>query len=99
MSRYRKLPVEIEAMQLVGATPECFAVYQWVEPMCDSTHPYAPGACGVSIDPADGQMMIRTLEGDMKVSVGDYVIRGVRGEFYPCKPDIFAATYEPVVEQ
>jgi hypothetical protein len=36
-----------------------------------------------------------TLEGDMRVSVGDWVIRGVQGEFYPCKPDIFEATYEP----
>ena len=50
---------------------------------------------GVWIDPADGALMIRTLEGDMKVSLGDYIIRGVQGEVYPCKPDIFAATYEP----
>ena len=50
---------------------------------------------GIWIDPADGALMIRTLEGDMKVSLGDYIIRGVQGEVYPCKPDIFAATYEP----
>ena len=49
---------------------------------------------GLWIDPADGALMIRTLEGDMKVSLGDYIIRGVQGEVYPCKPDIFAATYE-----
>ena len=41
-------------------------------------------------------MMIATLEGPHWVNVGDYVIRGVRGEFYPCKPDIFEATYEAV---
>lgn len=41
-------------------------------------------------------LAITTLEGDMRVSVGDYVIRGVAGEFYPCKPDIFEATYEAV---
>ena len=52
--------------------------------------------CGIYIDPADGNMMIRTLEGDMKVTPGDYIIRGVAGEFYPCKPDIFAETYEEV---
>jgi hypothetical protein len=40
--------------------------------------------------------VIRTLEGDMSVTSGDWVIRGVQGEFYPCKPDIFDATYEPV---
>ena len=39
-------------------------------------------------------LTIRTLEGDMKVSEGDYIIKGVKGEFYPCKPDIFQATYD-----
>jgi len=41
-----------------------------------------------------GDVYVRTLEGSMKVSVGDYIIKGVKGEFYPCKPDVFAATYE-----
>lgn len=50
---------------------------------------------GMWIDPATGALMIRTLEGDMRVSFGDYVIQGIQGEFYPCKPDIFAATYGP----
>ena len=56
---------------------------------------------GVYIDPATGDLMIRTLEGDMRATYGDHVIQGVQGEFYPCKPDIFAATYNPVsgVEQ
>jgi hypothetical protein len=49
---------------------------------------------GHYIDPETGNLVIRTLEGDMQVSSGDYVIRGVNGEFYPCKPDIFAKTYE-----
>jgi hypothetical protein len=40
-------------------------------------------------------MLVRTLEGTMAASVGDWIIRGVKGEFYPCKPDIFDATYEP----
>jgi hypothetical protein len=53
---------------------------------------------GWYLDPATGDLMIRTLEGDMRVSPGDYVIRGVQGEFYPCKPDIFEATYEEVSE-
>lgn len=43
-----------------------------------------------------GTLVIHTLEGTMTVSVGDWVIRGVQGEYYPCKPDIFAATYEEV---
>lgn len=44
----------------------------------------------------DKEMIIHTLEGDMKASVGDYIITGVNGEQYPCKPDIFKKTYEPV---
>lgn len=43
-----------------------------------------------------GYIEIETLEGIMKVSFGDYIIKGVKGEFYPCKPDIFQATYEEV---
>ena len=42
------------------------------------------------------EMIIHTLEGDMKASPGDYIITGVNGEQYPCKPDIFEKTYEPV---
>lgn len=53
---------------------------------------------GLWINPKDGALMIRTLEGDMKASFGDWIIRGVQGEFYPCKPDIFAKTYEEVTE-
>jgi hypothetical protein len=44
-------------------------------------------------------MIIDTLEGKMKASFNDYIIKGVNGEFYPCKPDIFAKTYEPAEEQ
>lgn len=44
----------------------------------------------------DKEMIIHTLEGDMKASVGDYIITGVAGEQYPCRPDIFKKTYKPV---
>lgn len=50
--------------------------------------------CGGRIVPAG--IVIPTLEGDHLANVGDFIIRGVKGEFYPCKPDIFAATYEAV---
>ena len=43
-------------------------------------------------------IIIHTLEGDMEASMGDYIIKGINGEFYPCKPDIFAKTYEEVTE-
>ncbi|PAD70566.1 hypothetical protein CHH83_01825 [Bacillus sp. 7586-K] len=44
----------------------------------------------------EGKLYIVTLEGNMEVTLGDYIIKGVQGEFYPCKPDIFEATYENV---
>ena len=101
--RYRKKPVVIEAMRLVGTTAEFHSVYQWIEantlgsfePMAviEGRVPYP--ASGVSIDPRDGRLIISTLEGLHWADPGDWIIRGVQGEFYPCKPDIFAATYEP----
>lgn len=98
-TRFRKKPIEIEARQFTGTTAETHAVYLWVESHIGSVPPpgYEEDVCdheGVTIDPADGLMTIRTLEDDMKVSLGDWVIRGVQGEFYPCKPAIFEATYE-----
>lgn len=47
----------------------------------------------------DKEQVIHTLEGDMKADIGDYIITGVKGEQYPCKPDIFEQTYEPVEEK
>lgn len=84
MAKYRKKPVVIEAM--------CFddtvdAIFLWVD-----EHPDAPAM----IEMADGSIAIETLEGTMTAQRGDWIICGVKGEFYPCKPDIFAATYEPV---
>lgn len=94
---YRKKPVEIEAMQLTGTPAEMHAVYQWVE--ANTQGSFDPDAdevpaSGVSIDPATGFFLIATLEGVMSAKPGDYIIRGVQGEFYPCKADIFEATYE-----
>lgn len=53
--------------------------------------------CGDNVALFANQPVISTLEGDMVVSVGDYVIKGTKGEFYPCKPDIFELTYEEVL--
>lgn len=106
--RYRKKPVVIEAIQVTDSDSFMAAGewlnsndYPWLlgnatEPasLYVKDHEGEPVSTGVWIDPADGALMIRTLEGDMRVSPGDYVIRGVQGEFYPCKPNIFAQTYE-----
>lgn len=100
--KFRKRPVVVEARQFIGPATEKFAVYQWVEDNTEgSFEPYTdpPPTSGASIDPASGGMLIATLEGVMHVSNGDWVIRGVEGEFYPCKPAIFEATYEPAEEE
>jgi len=98
-TKYRKKPVVIEAMQLPtdGNAVAAMDVYLWVEKNTQGS--FDPDsdelpASGVSIDPATGFMLIATLEGVMQAKPGDYIIRGVQGEFYPCKPDIFEATYE-----
>lgn len=101
MPMFQKKPVVIEAMQFAGTTAEIHVVYQWVEKNTqgsyDTNDPSGEvPASGVSIDAATGFMVIATLEGEMQAKLGDWIIRGVQGEFYPCKPDIFEATYEPV---
>jgi hypothetical protein len=83
--RYRKKPVVIEAIQLRWDT--------WSE-MCNFVT--VDGFHGVEDDYPKIMAVIPTLEGDMIANEGDFIIRGVQGEFYPCKPDIFAATYEQV---
>ena len=92
MAFFTKKPVTIEAFQYptdpfdnAGA----ISVYEWVRRN-------SLGKNSAYIDPMSGDLMIHTLEGDMRVSAGDWIIRGVQGEFYPCKPDIFKATYEEV---
>ena len=92
MAFFKKKPVTIEALQYptdpfdnAGA----ISVYEWVRRN-------SLGKTSAYIDPMSGDLMIHTLEGDMRVSSGDWIIRGVQGEFYPCKPDIFKATYEEV---
>ncbi len=90
--KYRKKPVEIEAIQWDGFNPS--EIKDFVGDNCKieySTAAYEAGA-----GPMRADITIHTLEGDMHVSKGDYVIKVVQGEFYPCKPDIFEQTYEKV---
>ena len=82
--RYRKKPVEVEALQFTNDTKD--QVFNWVQ---GTRYPGRD-------DTGRPTLTIQTLEGDMVASLGDYIIRGVKGEFYPCKPDIFEATYEAV---
>jgi hypothetical protein len=84
--RYRKLPVEIEAIE-----------YQREENIMAVQDFFGDGnGRELLYDEVKNEYFIRTLEGDMYLTKGDFIIRGVKGEYYPCKPDIFAATYEAV---
>lgn len=80
--KYRKKPVVIEAVQWDGM--KVSEVTDWVETALEDNTLFRMG-CDV---------IVSTLEGQMKASVGDYIIKGVNGELYPCKPDIFEKTYE-----
>ena len=81
VTRWRKKPVEIEAWQFTEA--DAFAIADW----CNGV------VLAAATPPA--KLAIETLEGTMIAAYGDWIIKGVKGEFYPCKPDVFAATYEP----
>jgi hypothetical protein len=86
MARFRKKPVEIEARQIEAPM---------LEHLEELAHWCGGGVCwGPTASPVG--VLIDTLEGQMRADVGDWIIRGVKGELYPCKPDIFEATYDPV---
>ena len=100
MPKFRKKPVVIEALHYTGEIAE----YGWGHEIADA-HPWLDAAYDdgvllniVSEAPDGGvsgfHLRIKTLEGDMRCDPGDWLIRGIKGELYPCKPDIFAATYE-----
>ena len=89
--KFRKKPVVIEAMgplDLDGDWAEVNSIREW----CDGKWYRSEEAMGHP----PHLFKIPTLEGDLMASSGDWIIRGVQGEFYPCKPDIFTATYEAV---
>lgn len=83
---YRKKPVVIDAIQFIDDPQRICEIQE-----------FAGKDLRVDYSDKDNPVLkIETLEGTMTASVGDYIIKGVNGEFYPCKPDIFDKTYEPV---
>lgn len=88
MPRYRKKPVVIEAVRWTGENR-------------DEIKNFAPEEYSVAgtLYFVGNQVAIVTLEGEMRAGPGDWIIRGVKDEVYPCKPDIFAATYEPAEDE
>lgn len=104
MPLFRKKPVTIEARHYANgmSSEEFMSLAAWME---SYGYPWLKdfglgqglkivGEKGIWLHPADGCLMIRTLEGDMRVNPGSWIIRGVKGEFYPCREDIFTDTYE-----
>lgn len=87
--KFRKKPVVIDAVQFDGTPGGAVAVFDQFDIIGGK---FVPNLA----DLTRGTLLIPTLEGDHTARTGDWIVRGVAGEFYPCKPDIFAATYEPV---
>ena len=82
--KFRKKPVVVEAMQFTNETKNQVFNFVACNRYADFDNKYNP------------ILVIETLEGNMVASLGDWVIKGVNGEFYPCKPEIFEKTYEKV---
>ena len=91
--RYKTKLVEIEAIELMESGQNIQEVYDF----CGLDTGNFPER-GIGIDPSDGHFKITTLEGVMKANLGDFIIRGLQGEYYPCKPEIFHAKYELIGE-
>lgn len=97
MKKYRKKPVVIEAVRWSGREEDIDEVLALVDfELLPRDEVYVTP--GIGYVPAHGTLDIHTLEGTMTAQPGDWIIRGVAGEVYPCKPDIFEATYEAVEE-
>lgn len=98
MAKYKKKPVVIEAIQLGWDTWS--EVCEFVDKESFGGGVYLDSTTGVEMpDGGTSNLMglkIKTLEGTMLARRGDFIIKGINGEFYPCKPDIFEATYEKV---
>lgn len=84
--KFRKKPVVIEAVTWYGKYTDGTEWPDWFRAAMDS---------GIASVQHDKSLLIATLEGNHRGDVGDIIIQGVKGELYPCKPDIFEATYEP----
>jgi len=95
MAKYRKKPIVIEAIQWTGSNLneiKEFVGEALIYDIVDTAWKVGKGVPRVD-------MQIKTPEGNHECSKGDYIIKGIKGEFYPCKPDIFEATYEKVNDE
>lgn len=90
---FRKKPVAIQAMQWDGTAEGAIPIIDWI---LTGRHAARYHDKTDDVPNARTEIAIDTLEGTITASPGDWIIRGVKGEFYPCKPDIFEASYEPL---
>jgi hypothetical protein len=81
---YQKKPVQVEALQWTGKNR------REIFDFCTQSY------FNTDFETGNLKLHVQTLEGNMEASVGDYIIKGIKGEFYPCKPDIFKLTYDEV---
>jgi hypothetical protein len=91
--KYKSKPVVIEAMLFDGSDASSQKIIEWA---------YGHRAVIIreaTLFPEDTQLAIPTLEGTMTAQIGDYIIRGTRGEFYPCKPNVFRDKYEELTDE
>ena len=95
MAKYRKKPVVIEAFQMTKKNR--WITDNWPNWLLEAFNPKEAEII-MSFDPNGDQLVISTLEGVLRVEWNDWIIKGVKGELYPCKPDIFEQTYEKVEE-
>lgn len=96
MARFRKKPVVIEAHQTPAINHLAEDFLTWADEVGFNTEQYPDRPIRGT---ERGCFFISTLEGMMRADPGDWIIKGVNGEFYPCKPDIFEKTYEPVEDR
>lgn len=92
--KFRKKPVVIEARQITPETAE--EIGAWCNAELCFSEGYRSYLWGWALPIEQRSMNVPTLEGEHIASMGDWIIKGVKGEFYPCKPDIFEMTYEAV---
>lgn len=100
MTRYRKAPVEVEARQLTGDLRD-MEIYRWVENNTQGSFDFTGDMVpqnGVSVDPETGILVISTEGAIRWAKTGDWVVKEVEGEFYPCSNERFRNTYEEIIE-
>ena len=88
MAKYGRKPVIIEAIRWTGENYDTICQFTGMK-LGRTKITFSEGG-------TSDELVIPTLEGELRANIGDFIIQGIKGEFYPCKPDIFEATYQPM---